>query len=161
MRQPPPLASETPLPTETARAAHFVASHEPHLMANFRGEQLSALSSLISQEAADQSRRNAAILPELRPAAGRMETVVLRKLAKAFGLGASHWLDQFAYGFPITGDFLRRRPSHLRNRMIPFFLEYSCSYQPSPSFGNAHANQAGRMPTRYGKRLLNRNRRGG
>ena len=53
--------------------------------------------------------------PTLRPATGTLQTVALSHLSRKCGIGASGWLGQFAYGFPISGKIpLKHMPQYKR-----------------------------------------------
>lgn len=101
--QPFPLASETPLPTETSKAAAFIGRHKTADLTAFWDDQLKALETLVRGNESAQARWDKAIAPSLGPAAGKIRTLALKNLARQLGLGADRWLDQFAVGFPITG----------------------------------------------------------
>ena len=108
MPQPFPLASEIPVPEETTAAAKFSDGDDPHLIAEFGGSQLTALTDLAQADAPSQTRWNACIVPRISPAAGKINTLSIRQLAEECGLGASNWRDQFDVGFPIDGDLTQK-----------------------------------------------------
>ena len=108
MKQPSPLASGIPIPADTDRAAKLVAQSGPHVMAEFWDSQLDALTALVQSAEPRQARRNDHIGPVTKPAAGKVKTFALRRLARFCGFGASRWMDQFAVGFPITGELSQK-----------------------------------------------------
>lgn len=69
------------------------------------GEKLATLSDVVQFASMDQERWIRAILPQIRPDAGKLSALAIRKLSRYCRVGASKWADQFAGGFPITlGD---------------------------------------------------------
>ena len=103
MKQPSPMAYETPLPDETSRAAEFIAEYAPRDLTALWDSQLLALGKLPQAAAPEKAVRGKNISPDLRPAAWKVQVLALQQLADFCGLGASRWLDQFAVGLPITG----------------------------------------------------------
>ena len=81
-----------------------MAESDPHLLADFWDSQISHLEALDAAATPSQAKRNARIGPTIRPAAGEIQTLVLRHLAEFCGVGASNWMGQFAVGFPIAGE---------------------------------------------------------
>ena len=103
-----PLAQDIPLPDETKGAADFVSDSPPHSVADFWDSQLDKLDALKSALLPHQKQWDAAIHPAIKPAAGKIQTLLIRELAEQCGLGGSKWLGQFAVGFPITGTLSQK-----------------------------------------------------
>ena len=101
--EPFPLSIETPLPAHTVRAAVFVRDSPPDAVASFWSKQLQRLSALVKNSHPLQERWNRSIPPSLAPAAGKLNTVALSQLMDLCGIAGQRWVDQFAFGFPITG----------------------------------------------------------
>ena len=125
--QSPPWASEIYIPKETRQAAEFVATNEPRLIAGFRDSQIAALERMVKSAAPHRKKWDGFIDPSIIPAAGKIQILALRHLARFLGLGGSKWMGQFAVGFPTTGDlsrnmvFPRKEPKEflLPRRNIP------------------------------------------
>ena len=119
MEHPFPLASEIAIPVDTARAAKHVDRPDPHVLAEFWDSQLDSLAALVHAAEPHQTRRNDQIDPVIKPAAAKVETVPLRRIARFCGFGASKWLDQFAVGFPIAGDLSQKNTCHRKEDNAP------------------------------------------
>ena len=119
MKQPFPLASGIPIPADTARAAKLVAQSDPHVMAELWDSQHDALAALDHAAESHQARWNDHIDPVIKPAAAKVETVSLIRLARFGGFGASKWMDQFAVGFPIAGDLSQKNAFPLKEDNAP------------------------------------------
>ena len=103
MKQTFPLAAETPLPAITKKAALLIKKTPASSMIPFWEKQLRRLEQLVSDASAAQARWDRDIPSSLKPAAGKLKTVALKQLFQMTGIGGVAWLDQFAFGFPITG----------------------------------------------------------
>ena len=98
-----PLSISTPLPHRLRNNALFCRDTPPARLLSIWETQLSKVEKLVSSCALAQSKWDACIPPELLPAAGRLKTVAIKQLMGVCGMGGTRWLDQFAFGFPITG----------------------------------------------------------
>ena len=103
LRERFPLSISTPLPSFLRDNAIFCRDTPADELLAVWEAQLSKVSDLVDSCSLAQSKWDACILPEILPAAGRLKTVAIRQLMGECGMGGSHWLDQFAFGFPITG----------------------------------------------------------
>ena len=108
MKQPFPIASEIPIPVDTARAAKLVAQSDPHVLAEFWDSQLDAMSALVQEAEPHQARWNDHINPVIKPVDGKVKTAALRRQARFCGFGAPKWMGQFSFGFPIAGDLSQK-----------------------------------------------------
>ena len=77
-------------------------------MADFWDNQLVRLAEMQAALRPHQQRWNAAIDPAIKPASGKVQTLLIKELADQCGLGGSRWLGQFAVGFPITGKLSQK-----------------------------------------------------
>ena len=150
---PFPRVSETPLRSETAQAAKFVASHVHHELAAFRGEHLLALDQLVSDAAQAQCQWNNDILPPISTASGGICTVALQQLAAHCGLGAEKWPGQCAVGLPIDGSLSQKRTFPAKSpKEHPVPRGGSYSIRMRPDFGNERPNRDGSTRNRYGRK---------
>lgn len=86
------MASEIPIPKDTARAAHFVAHSDPHLVGDFWDSQLADLAELVQSAETHQTRRGDHIDPTIRPDAGKVKAVTPLLVSQFCGLGAARWM---------------------------------------------------------------------
>ena len=103
-----PLSSETPLPPETIRAIEFIRSSSDEEVRGTWASQLRAVVELVKLSTPEQCRWNANIPESISAAAGKFQIVAVKKLLRQLGVGGEAWLDQFAFGFPITGKLSQR-----------------------------------------------------
>ena len=98
-----PLSISTPLPRSLRDNAIFCRDTPPSHLLSVWKDQLARVEGLVSSCALAQSKWDACILPDILPAAGHLKTVAIKQLMRECGMGGARWLDQFAFGFPITG----------------------------------------------------------
>ena len=60
-----------------------------------------------------QERWNSCIPPDTQPAAGKLNTVALSQLMGQCGISGRKWIDQFAFGFPITSALSQKHTFEL------------------------------------------------
>ena len=102
------LALHTPLPSSLSKAISFVSECAPELVTSFWEKQLGELTKLAS-DASDTNESWKKLIPtEIRPAAGKLNLPALMSLMDQFGLGGSNWLQQFLFGFKLTGVLSQR-----------------------------------------------------
>ena len=96
------------MPKETIRASISSMDLPPGKPPPFWDAQLSATSSLVERCRISQANRDACIPPEIRPDAGKFQTVAPKQLMDQNGLGGARWLDQFAFDLPIYGHLSQK-----------------------------------------------------
>ena len=123
LRKKFPLAHDTPLSSETKRAADVVSDSRPRNIAAFWGEQMDRISRLKAALNTHQLIWGSFIDPAVKPDAGKVQTLTIRHLADQCGMFGCRWIDQFATGFPITGTLSRNgvyaRPCRRTRRFSP------------------------------------------
>ena len=98
----------TPLPAETREAAAYIRDTPPETIIKARDAQLTALDELAYGCKMAESKWDACIPEDIAPESGKFQTVAMKQLANQLGMGGSAWLDQFAYGFLITGQMSQK-----------------------------------------------------
>lgn len=109
LKERSPQAQDIPLPTETKRAADFISDSHPRSAAGFWGKQLEWLSPLKKIPRSRQKQWDSAIRPVIKPGAGKIQDRMILDLSAQCGIGGARWMDQFAFGFPITGAMSQKR----------------------------------------------------
>lgn len=96
------LSQEIPLPSEVARSIRIVDGSSHMALRAWRKLQLDRAMGLVNSAADLQEFWNFPTPASIRSATGRLHTVALALLLKAFDLGGANWIEQFPYGFPIV-----------------------------------------------------------
>ena len=85
----------------------------PDSVDSFWPNQLQRLSTLVDNSRHLQAQWGKFIPTALAPAAGNLNTVALSQLTDHCGIAGQRWVDQFAFGFPITGVLSQKRSFEL------------------------------------------------
>ena len=94
----------------------------------------------------DQAKWGRCVHPDIRQAAGKLQTVALKHLMATHNMGGSAWLGQFDFGFPIDGALSQRFAYHadgkVKGRISSSQLFQAASNrfrERAPNSGNKHA----------------------
>ena len=99
------LSLPTPIPPTLQAAIDFIASGPTASALSFWNDQLSRIEQLANDSLPVDLHWKSLIPAALRPAAGKLRLATLMSLTYQFNLGGSLWLQQFLFGFRLTGTF--------------------------------------------------------
>ena len=112
------LSLNTPLPESVSAALAFVASSPPELGSAFWEEQLLHTEVLIADALPTDLKRNKIIPAEIPPASGKLKLAPLMSLLYQHDLGGSIWLQQFIFGFKLTGSFSQKHTFPQSDKLV-------------------------------------------
>ena len=98
------LAKDIPLPEEISDAMSFMLSTPLSLQVDFWADQLKRVRLLVDQAADLQQKWYQKVDPRIHSATGKFNFIAMMSLMDQYNLGGKSWLQQFVWGFPITGD---------------------------------------------------------
>ena len=98
-----PTVVGNPLPSETIRAIEFIRSSSDDQIMKIWDSQLRASEELVRSCTSAQNRWNSCIPGSISASSGKFQTVAVKTLLRQLNVGGEAWLDQFSFGFPITG----------------------------------------------------------
>ena len=102
------LSLPTPLPHSLQSALDYASSTNPQTIISFWEEQLQALETMVSDARLTDLEWNRLIPGRIRPAAGKLRLAALASLTQQHNLGGPLWLQQFLFGFTLTGTLSQR-----------------------------------------------------
>ena len=94
-------------------------AHTPSTrISSFWEEQLSRLENLVKDSSETQQRWNNLIPVEIKPAAGKLQLPALMSLMLQNNLGGSRWLQQFLFGFRLTGTLSQKHVFPQKDKLL-------------------------------------------
>ena len=114
----------------------------PSELVKFWDAQLSRLEQLVDDSKLARKKWNDRILPEIAPAAGKLNTVAISQLMRHFGVEGQRMAHQFALGFPIAGTTSQLKAFRRGKKISPLSLR-SQLFASAPLRFRARAAKSG------------------
>ena len=108
-----------PIPHDIRRSINFLSSDTPDRIRAFWKRQMGHLRSLVSGRMGIPQARYAEDPIELSQFRRRYPLDAWAPLMQFCGMGGSHWLGQFAHGFPFTGTLSQKTTLPSKTDKIP------------------------------------------
>ena len=112
------LSLQTPLPQAITHALNFISSTPHTAIRDFWRKQLHLTEKLVSDASSCDSAWNERIPLRLRASAGRLKLAPLISLLYQHNLGGSTWLQQFIFGFKLTGIFSQKYAFPVTHKLL-------------------------------------------
>ena len=104
LAEPFPMALDTPLPKDVSEAIAFLKRRKDESLVTFWDSQITALTKLVNDPHCSSAQWYDQRPAELANAPKSLQVGCIAQLAKFTGIGAFHWLANYSFGFPITGN---------------------------------------------------------
>ena len=108
MRQNSPFSERSPIPLTVRRSINLLASNSHDDIRQFWDRQICLLRRLVEERKSRSDSWYSRAPPELKNSHRRFPLDIWATLMGLFELGGSKWLDQFVFGFSISGELSQR-----------------------------------------------------